>query len=107
MVASGTSEDCKGSETKGLRVAPGDAELAAAALARHGARPAVDRLAATAAGAHGVTISPVARQGDGVPRARDDAPGARRAVDHLQEHGPHFQPPAAHFDNSRPMPGPR
>src|SRR5438067_8487297 len=43
MVASGTSEDCKGSETKGLRVAPGHAELAAAALARHGARPAVDR----------------------------------------------------------------
>src|SRR6266487_1070276 len=91
MVASGTSGDCKGSETRGLRVAPGHAKLAATALAHHGARPAVDRLPATAAGAHGVTIAPVARQAHGVARSRDDAPGAGRT--RSEEHTSELQSP--------------
>src|ERR1041384_6502342 len=99
MVASAASGDCKGSETRGLRVAPGHPELATTALARHGTRSAVDRLPATAAGAHGVTIAPVARQADGVGRSRDDAPGAGRTVDHLQESGRHCERPPAYFDD--------
>src|SRR5438067_11175866 len=99
MVASGTSGDCKGSETKGLRVAPGHPELAAAALARNAARPAVDPLAAAAAGAHRVAISPVRRQADGVTRPRDAAPGEGRTVDHLHGGGGHFAPPAALCDH--------
>src|ERR1051325_3706298 len=87
MVASAASGDCKGSETRGLRVAPGHPELATTALARHGTRSAVDRLPATAAGAHGVTIAPVARQADGGGRSRDDAPGAGRTGDHRPESG--------------------
>src|SRR6059058_4727804 len=93
MVAPGTSGHCKGSETRRLRLDPGHLELAAAALARHGTRPACDRLAAAATGAHRVAVAPIHRQPHGVARSHDHAPRAGRTVDDLQEGRRHFERP--------------
>src|SRR5919108_1485428 len=104
MVASGTSGLCKGSETRDLRVHPGHAELAAAALARHGARPAADRLTGATAGTHRVAIPEVSRQVDGVAWSGDDAPRAGWTVHHLQECGRHGERATAHFDDGLERP---
>src|SRR5919109_3766032 len=104
MVASSTSGVCKGSETKYLRVQPGHPELAATALARHGARPAGDRLTRTTAGTYRVAIPEFARQVDGVARSGDDAPSARWTVHHLQECRRYRERTTPHFDDGLERP---